>query len=131
MSHATGKVALVEKKYARPELTGFGPGDTVKVHVKIREGEKERIQIYEGTVIGFQNTGSRKAVVVRKISYGVGVERVFPLASPAVAKIERVMEGRVRRSKLYYLRGLQGKAAIVQSETNTGAGAAAAAPVAQ
>jgi large subunit ribosomal protein L19 len=116
MSQATGKVALVEKKFLRSDLGTFAPGDTVKVHVKIREGEKERIQAYEGTVIGFQGTGVKKSVVVRKISYGVGVERVFPLASPAVAKVERIMEGRVRRAKLYYLRGLQGKAALIDNE---------------
>ena len=116
MSHATGKVALVEKKYARPDLTGFGIGDTVKVHVKIREGEKERIQIYEGTVIGLQNTGSRKAVVVRKISYGIGVERIFPFHSPRVDKVEVVSHGHVRRAKLYYLRDRSGKGARLSEE---------------
>lgn len=116
MSQATGKVALVEKKLSRTDhLAKFGPGDTVKVHVKIKEGEKERVQIFEGTVLGLQGAGTRKSVVVRKMSYGVGVERVFPLVSPAVAKIERVQEGRVRRSKLYYLRGLEGKAAQIES----------------
>jgi large subunit ribosomal protein L19 len=119
MSQATGKVALVEKKYQRLGLLqDVTPGDTVKVHVKIREGEKERIQIYEGTVIGLQGTGARKSVVVRKISYGVGVERVFPVASPAVAKIERTMQGRVRRAKIYYVRKLQGKAAAIANEAN-------------
>lgn len=116
MSQASGKVALVEKKMTRTDLPEFGAGDTVKVHVKIKEGEKERIQIFEGTVMGFQNTGSRKAVVVRKISHGVGVERVFPFNSPALAKVEKIMDGRVRRSKLYYLRELQGKAAAVTNE---------------
>lgn len=116
MSQATGKVALVEKKYLRTDLPEIGTGDTVKVHVKIKEGEKERLQVFEGTVIGFQNAGSRKAVVVRKISHGVGVERVFPLASPTVAKVDKVMDGRVRRSKIYYVRGLQGKAAAITNE---------------
>ena len=117
MSQATGKVALVEQKFLRNDLPSFSTGDTVRVHVKIKEGEKERVQVYEGTVIGFQNTGSRKAVVVRKISHGVGVERVFPLVSPAVAKIEKMMDGRVRRSKIYYVRGLQGKAALITNDS--------------
>lgn len=116
MSQASGKVALVEKKFIKNDMPAISPGDNVKVHVKIREGEKERIQVYEGTVIGFSNTGSRKTFTVRKMSHGVGVERVFPLFSPNIAKIERTIEGRVRRSKLYYLRELSGKAAKIRSE---------------
>jgi large subunit ribosomal protein L19 len=117
MSHASGKVALVEKKMIRTDLPKFKSGDTVKVHVKIKEGDKERVQVYEGVVIGFSNTGARKAFTVRKISHGVGVERVFPLFSPAVSKIEVADEGRVRRSKIYYVRKLSGKAARIRSES--------------
>ena len=116
MSVANGKIGIVEKKIMK-DIPVFAPGDTVKVHVKIKEGDKERVQIFEGTVMGFSNTGSRKAVTVRKISHGVGVERVFPIFSPKVAKFERVMEARVRRAKVNYLRGLAGKAAKVRSET--------------
>ena len=117
MSNASGKVAIVEKKMIRTDLPEFGPGDTIRVHVKIKEGEKERLQVYEGTVIVLQGAGSRRSMTVRKISHGVGVERVFPLASPAVAKIERMMEGRVRRAKIYYLRKLRGKAAVVENDS--------------
>lgn len=119
MSQASGKVALVEKKMVKAETPSFSAGDTVKVHVKIKEGDKERIQIYEGVVIGLQGTGSRKSFVVRKISHGVGVERVFPLFSPAVTKVEVVDSGRVRRSKIYYVRNLSGKAARIRSESET------------
>src|SRR5271156_4105182 len=108
MSLASGKVALVEKKQMRTDIPQFSAGDTVKVHVKIKEGDKERVQVYEGLVIGVQNSGARKSFAVRKISHGVGVERVFPLFSPAIAKIEVVDEGRVRRSKIYYIRKLAG-----------------------
>jgi large subunit ribosomal protein L19 len=96
------------------ELPTFGIGDVVKVHFKIVEGKTERIQVYEGTVIAMNNGGIRKTVTVRKISFGVGVERVFPLHSPRVDKFELVRPGRVRRSKLYYLRDRVGKAAKVK-----------------
>lgn len=119
MSQATGKVALVEQKMIRKDIPDVATGDTVKVHVKIKEGEKERLQVFEGTIIGFQNTGSRKSMIVRKISHGVGVERVFPFASPAVAKVEKLTDGRVRRSKIYYLRSRQGKAAVVLTESQS------------
>lgn len=89
-------------------------GSTVKVHVRIREGEKERIQIFEGTVIAKNNSGIAETFTVRRLSYGVGVERVFPLHSPVVAKVELVRKGRVRRAKLYYLRDRVGKAAKVK-----------------
>ena len=89
-------------------------GDTVKVHVKIREGERERIQIFEGTVIARNNSGIAETFTVRRVSYGVGVERVFPVHSPNVAKVETVRRGRVRRAKLYYLRDRVGKAAKVK-----------------
>jgi large subunit ribosomal protein L19 len=113
MSVASGKVAFIEKEMMKQEVTNFKPGDTVKVHVKIKEGDKERIQPYEGTVMAIQNTGSRKAFTVRKMSHGVGVERVFPIYSPAIAKIEVLMEGKVRRAKINYVRKLQGKAAKI------------------
>jgi large subunit ribosomal protein L19 len=91
-------------------------GSTVRVHVKIREGERERIQIFEGTVIARKGSGVSETFTVRRISYGVGVERVFPLHSPNVAKVELVRLGRVRRAKLYYLRGRVGKAAKVREK---------------
>ena len=89
-------------------------GDTVKVHVKIREGEKERIQVFEGTVIARKGSGISETFTVRRVSYGVGVERVFPVHSPNVAKVETVRNGKVRRAKLYYLRSKVGKAAKVK-----------------
>ncbi len=89
-------------------------GDTVKVHVKIREGERERIQVFEGTVIARNNSGIAETFTVRRVSYGVGIERVFPVHSPNVAKVETVRRGRVRRAKLYYLRDRVGKAAKVK-----------------
>jgi len=92
----------------------FRIGDTVKVHYKIIEGKTERVQVFEGIVIAMKRDGLRKTFTVRKISYGVGVERVFPMHSPKIAKVVRVREGRIRRSKLYYLRGRAGKAAKVQ-----------------
>lgn len=91
-------------------------GDTVKVHVKIREGDKERIQIFEGTIIARKGSGVSETFTVRRLSYGVGVERVFPVHSPNVAKVEVVRHGRVRRSKLYYLRDRVGKAAKVKEQ---------------
>jgi len=90
---------------------GMKSGDTVRVHVKVREGEKERIQIFEGIVIGMHRGGSRASFTVRKVSFGQGVERIFPLHSPTIAKVDIVRSARVRRAKLYYLRGLRGKAA--------------------
>jgi large subunit ribosomal protein L19 len=93
---------------AHPE---FRPGDTIRVHVKIREGEKERLQAFEGTVIARKNTGISETITVRKVSFGQGVERIFPVHAPVVDHIDLVRTGRVRRAKLYYLRGLRGKAA--------------------
>ena len=118
-SSAVSKLELVEKKYATANHTAFNPGDTIKVHVKIKEGDKERIQAYEGVVMGFSNTSNRKTFTVRKISHGVGVERVFPLHSPNIAKIDVVSSGKVRRAKMNYLRGLSGKAARVKSDSDT------------
>lgn len=107
----------IEKEQLRKEpLAKFGPGDTVKVHVRIIEGEKERIQIFEGVVIGIKGAANRRTFTVRKISGGIGVERVFPLHGPRIALVERVREGRIRRAKLYYLRGLRGKAARIRDK---------------
>lgn len=101
---------FVEKK-RRADTTEFRPGDTVKVHVKIKEGEKERIQVFEGTVLARKNTGMGETVTVRKVSFGQGVERIFPIHAPVIDHIDVVRTGRVRRAKLYYLRDLKGKAA--------------------
>ncbi len=106
----------LEKEHMRSDLPDFGPGDTVKVHVKVREGEKERIQVFEGVVIGRRGGGVRETFTVRKVSYGVGVERVFPVHSPGIAKVEVIRRGKVRRAKLYYLRELKGKAARLEEE---------------
>lgn len=105
------KVEAVEKKLIRKDLPDFSTGDTVKVHVRIKEGEKERLQAYEGVVIAMGNHGAGKSFTVRKISHGVGVERIFLMTSPKVAKVDIVSSGKTRRAKLYYLRGLEGKAA--------------------
>lgn len=105
-----------ERSQPRTAHPKFGPGDTVRVHVKITEGDKTRVQVYEGVCIGIRNNGVRGSFVVRKISYGTGVERVFPFNSPAVEKVEVVREGRVRRAKLYYLRNLTGKAARIREK---------------
>jgi large subunit ribosomal protein L19 len=110
------RVATVEKAVARPEIAAYKAGDTVKVHVKIKEGEKERVQVYEGLVIARSNRGVGRSLTVRKISHGVGVERIFLEASPKVAKIEIVSPGVVRRAKLYYVRKLEGKAARIERE---------------
>jgi len=103
------------KKFAdsrrRAELPEMRPGDTVRVHVKIKEADKERLQAFEGTLIARKNTGLGQTITVRKVSFGHGVERIFPLNAPVVDRIEVVRTGRVRRAKLYYLRGLKGRAA--------------------
>jgi large subunit ribosomal protein L19 len=109
-------LAELEKEQLRENLPDFGPGDTVKVHVKVREGEKERIQVFEGVVIGRRGGGVRETFTVRKVSYGIGVERVFPVHSPGVAKIDVVRRAKVRRAKLYYLRALRGKAARLEEQ---------------
>ena len=106
-------IAQVESKYLKKKIPNFGPGDTVRVHVKIREGDKTRTQIFTGTVIARSGSGVGETFTVRKVTSGIGVERIFPLYSPNLSKIERVREGRVRRAKLYYLRGLTGKAARI------------------
>jgi large subunit ribosomal protein L19 len=92
------------------------PGDTVRVHVKVREGDKERIQVFEGMVISYRRGGARASFTVRKVSFGQGVERIFPLHSPTIDRIEVVRGGRVRRAKLYFLRDLKGKAARVREQ---------------
>ncbi len=107
---------LIAQDSLKSEVPAIEIGDTVKVHVKIREGEKERIQLFEGTVIARKGSGISETFTVRRLSYGVGVERVFPLHSPNVAKVELVRHGRVRRSKLYYLRDRVGKAAKVKEQ---------------
>ncbi|HXG33762.1 MAG TPA: 50S ribosomal protein L19 [Bryobacteraceae bacterium] len=98
-------------KHKRTDIPEFRPGDTVRVHVKIKEGDKERLQAFEGTVIARKNTGMGETITVRKISFGHGVERIFPLHAPVIERIEVVRTGKVRRAKLYYLRELKGKAA--------------------
>jgi len=98
----------------RLDLPEFVPGDTVKVHVKIKEGEKERIQVFQGVVISKRKGTTNATFTVRKVSYGVGVERVFPTHSPIIDKVEVVTRGRVRRAKIYYLRKLRGKAARIK-----------------
>jgi large subunit ribosomal protein L19 len=100
----------------RKDVPDFGPGDTVRVHVKILEGDKERIQMFEGFVIGRRGGGIRETFRVRKVSYGIGVERIFPVHSPRVDKVEVLRNGRVRRAKLYYLRDRKGKAAQIKEK---------------
>ena len=111
---ATDLMRLVEATQLRDDFPAFQPGDTVSVHVRVIEGNKERVQRYEGVVIAIRGSGASKTFTVRKVSNGVGVERIFPFASPKIAKVERVREGRVRRAKLYYLRSLRGKAARIK-----------------
>lgn len=103
------KVDLIEASMMKSDIPVFRPGDTVNVHVRVIEDEKERIQQFQGVVIAMSGQGSRRMFTVRKVTEGVGVERIFPLHSPRVAKIERVREGNVRRAKLYYLRHLAAK----------------------
>ena len=105
----------IEKEQMRMDLPTFNVGDTVKVHFKIVEGEKERIQVFEGVVIRKRKGGVGATFTVRKVSYGIGVERIFPLHSPRIERIEIVNRGRVRRARLYYLRKLRGKAARIKT----------------
>jgi large subunit ribosomal protein L19 len=107
---------LVEREQLRTDLPDFRAGDTIRVHVKIVEGEKERIQPFEGVVIRKKKGGIRSAFTVRKISYGIGVERVFPLHSPRLDRIDVISRGKVRRARLFYLRSLKGKAARIRGE---------------
>lgn len=107
-------IRLVEEPLLRPNVPDFSPGDTVRVYMKVQEGDKERLQAFEGVVIRRRGGGLRSTFTVRKVSYGVGVERTFPLHSPMIERIEVLREGRVRRAKLYYLRKLTGKAARIK-----------------
>lgn len=109
-------IDIVEKEQMILDIPEFQPGDTIKVHSKIVEGDKERIQIFEGVVIRKKGGGSKATFTVRKISYGVGVEKIFPRHSPRIANIEIVRRGLVRRAKLYYLRELRGKAARIKEK---------------
>jgi large subunit ribosomal protein L19 len=109
-------VGKLESEQTKKEPPALRPGETVRVHVKVVEGEKERTQVFEGIVIGLSGTGSRAMFTVRKISYGVGVERIFPIHSPRIDKVEVVARGKVRRAKLYYLRQRSGKAARLYGE---------------
>ncbi|MFN0060895.1 MAG: 50S ribosomal protein L19 [Myxococcaceae bacterium] len=121
----------IEAKQLRKELTPFRPGDTVRVHWKVREGDKERVQAFEGTVIRKTRGSARATFTVRKVSYGVGVERIFPLHSPRYERIEVLTRGSVSRSRLFYLRDLQGKASRVDvQEENAPVAGGVAAPVA-
>ena len=107
-------IEMVEKQQLRTDIPSFKPGDTVKVHVKIKEGDKERIQVFEGVCIAQKHGSVRATFTVRKISFGHGVERIFPLHSKVIDKVEIVRSGRVRRAKLYYIRELRGKAARIK-----------------
>jgi large subunit ribosomal protein L19 len=108
------KLKQLEREMMRLDLPDFAPGDTVKVHVKIKEGEKERIQVFQGVVISKRKGTTNATFTVRKVSYGVGVERIFPMHSPIIDKVEVISRGRVRRAKIYYLRKLRGKAARIK-----------------
>ena len=110
------KIEQLEKENIRLDMPRFKPGDTVKVHVKIKEGEKERIQAFQGVVISKRKGSTNATFTVRKVSYGIGVERIFPMHSPVIDRIELVTKGRVRRSKIYYLRKLRGKAARIKEK---------------
>jgi large subunit ribosomal protein L19 len=107
-------IAEIEQAQIRSDIPAFRPGDTLKVHVRVTEGNRSRIQIFQGIVIRRQGGGARETFTVRKISYGVGVERTFPVHTPAIEQIEVVTRGDVRRAKLYYLRSLRGKAARIK-----------------
>ena len=115
MSDIVRDVVLKASKHNK-SIQEFGPGDTVGVYVRVREGDKERVQLYKGVCLKIQGKGVSRSFTVRKISAGVGVERTFPYASPAVDRVELIARGKVRRSKLYFLRGLKGKAARLTSE---------------
>ncbi len=117
-------LTMLEKEQMRVDLPDFKTGDQIRVHVKIKEGEKERIQVFEGVVIRKRKGNTGATFTVRKVSYGVGVERIFPLHAPAIDRIDIVSRGKVRRSRLYYLRELKGKAARIKERRVTPNGAA-------
>lgn len=110
------QISAVEAKYLKDKIPEFGPGDTLKVHTRIKEGDKERTQVFEGVVIQRRGASTGATFTLRKVSGGVGVERIFPLHSPNLIKIERLRRGKVRRAKLFYLRGLKGKSARIQEK---------------
>lgn len=112
-----GVLQEIEKEHLRGEVPDFDPGDTLRVNVRVREGEKQRIQVFEGVCIARKGGGVSETFTVRKVSSGIGVERVFPLHSPSIESIKVVRRGRVRRAKLYYLRQLRGKAARIRERT--------------
>jgi large subunit ribosomal protein L19 len=120
-------VETIENRQLRSDIPEFQPGDTVRVHVRIKEGDKERLQAFEGVVIARKHSGVRETITVRKTSFGVGVERIFPLHASIIDHIDVVRRGRVRRAKLYYLRKLRGKAARIRERDTRGERAAAAA----
>ncbi len=109
-------IEMLEKEQMRGDIPSFMPGDTVKVHARIKEGEKERIQVFQGVVIRKRNGNTGATFTVRKVSYGIGVERIFPFHSPLIDKVEVLSRGKVRRSRLYYLRKLRGKAARIKEK---------------
>ncbi len=111
---ATDLMQLVEATQFRDDIPEFAPGDTVNVHVRVVEGDKERIQQFQGVVLGIRGSGANRTFTVRKVSNNIGVERIFPIYSPRIARIERVRQGRVRRAKLFYLRARRGKAARIK-----------------
>lgn len=108
----------IESPYVRSDLPELRVGDTVRVHTKIKEGTRERVQVFEGIIIAYKKGGNRASITVRKVSHSVGVERIFPLSSPAIDKIEVRSHGQIRRAKLYYLRNLSGKAARIKERTD-------------
>lgn len=113
-------VDKIESEQLQKKISQFKPGDTIRVHWKIKEGEKERVQVFEGVVIARKHGGIRETFLVRKVSFGVGVERLFPLHSPRIQKIEVMRRGKVRRAKLYFLRKLRGKAARLKEMSKSG-----------
>jgi large subunit ribosomal protein L19 len=119
-------IDFVEQKQLRKDVPDFRPGDTVRIHTKIKEGDKERVQVFEGVVISRREGKNRSTFTVRKVSYGVGVERIFPTHSPRIEKVEVVTAGRVKRARLFYLRDLKGRAARINREEQQLEGAAAA-----
>ena len=117
-------IAELEQAQLRDDVPDFRPGDTLRVHVRVKEGNRSRIQVFQGVVIRRQGGGVRETFTVRKISYGVGVERTFPVHSPSIERIETVTRGKVRRAKLYYLRELRGKAARIRERRDNTASCA-------
>ncbi|HVM41768.1 MAG TPA: 50S ribosomal protein L19 [Acidimicrobiia bacterium] len=107
---------LVDRAHLRDDIPAFGPGDTLKVHVRVVEGNRERVQVFQGAVVRIKGSGVRETFTVRKVSFGVGVERTFPMHSPTIAKVEVLTRGDVRRAKLYYLRDRIGKKAKIKEK---------------